>query len=280
MAIYKHYGELKGRIAGMKNEDYHAAPGISKSHLDEIAGRSPMHYWAKYVDPNREPEVQTPALALGQAIHSAILEPDLFSSKFVVGLDLARRSNADKAAHAAFAFENKDKTIVDADDYEVCLKIRDVVHNHPIASGLLQGGSAEDAFFADDPETGALIKCKTDYLSGDGEMVIDVKSTIDASPFGFGKQAGNFRYDIAPAWYMDVIDKAIGARPKNFVFLAFEKEAPWAMGIYYVSEEQIDAARRVARQDFKRILRAKAENDFPDYGNEVLPLSLPGWIKR
>lgn len=271
---------LNGRIAGMKNDDYHAAPGISKSHLDEIAGRSPMHYWEKYLNPKREPEVKTPALLLGQAIHTAMIEPDLFASKCIVGLDIPRRSNADKATHAAFAYEHREKTIIEKEEYDICLRIRDVAHNHPIASGLLSGGSAEDAFFADDPETGELIKCKTDYLSGDGTTIIDIKSAADASPFGFGKAAGNYRYDVAVPWYMDVIRACTDIRPKLWVWIAFEKEAPFAMGIYYATPEQIHAARPVARRDFKRILRAKAENDFPDYGAEVLPLSLPGWIKR
>lgn len=280
MASYLHYGELEGCIAGMKNEHYHASPGISKSHLDEITGRSPMHYWAKYLDPNREPERQTPATALGQAIHSAILEPDDFVSRFAIGLDLPRRSNADKATHAAFAFQNKDKTILDKEDYDACVRVRDVAHRHPIASGLLQGGTAEESFYAVDAESGELVKCRTDYMSGNREMIVDVKSAEDASPFGFGKAAGNYRYDVAVPWYLDVIAAATDYQPKHWVWVVFEKVWPYAIGIYYATPEQIHAARGVGRRDFKRILRAKAANEFPDYGNEVLPLALPGWIKR
>jgi hypothetical protein len=44
----------------MNNTDYHAHPAISKSHLDQVA-KSPLHYWARYLDPNRVVPEPTPS---------------------------------------------------------------------------------------------------------------------------------------------------------------------------------------------------------------------------
>jgi len=262
------------------NDEYHSAPGISKSHLDCIAGKSPMHYWSKYLDPNREPEQSTPAQVLGTAIHSIVLEPDLFKTGYVANPGIERRSNAGKAEFAAFQAEHNGKIILSDEDYQTCLQIRDAVHRHPVAAGLLKGGKAEQTFFALEPDTGELIKCRYDYLHDGGGMAIDVKSTEDASPIGFGKSAANYRYDLQPPWYFDVLDILYGEIPKYWAFVAIEKIKPYAIGIYYATPEDIERARIVARRDFMRIVELKKANVWNDYGTEILPLTMPAWVKR
>lgn len=259
------------------NEEYHSAPGISKSHLDTIAGKSPLHYWHRYLNPDRQPEEPTPALILGTAVHSIVLEPDLFAVGYVPNPGIDRRSNAGKAEYAAFQAEHKGKIILSDEDYQTCLHIRDAVHRHPLAKGLLTGGKAEQSFFALDPDTGELIKCRYDYLHDGGGMAVDVKSTEDASPAGFGKSAANFRYFLQPPWYFDVLDILYGETPKHWAFLAFEKKPPYAIGVYYATEDLMALGREVARRDFMRIVECKKAGTWEDYGVEPLPLELPRW---
>lgn len=267
-------------LVEQSNEDYHRGPGVSKSHLDAIAGLSPLHYWHKYLNPNREPEEPTPAKVMGTAVHGAILEPDLFPSVTAVApADINRRTNAGKAEWEAFLKENAGKTILTADDYKVCLGIRDAVHRHPIAAGLLTGGKAEQSFYAVDSETGELIKCRTDYLHDSGAMIVDVKTTDDASPTGFGKSAANYRYPLQTAWYNGVLDSCFGEHPQDWVFLAVEKVEPYAIGIYFMEPDVVARAHLAARRDFLRIVEHKRANHWPDYGATPLPLSLPSWSK-
>lgn len=267
-------------LVEISNDDYHAGPGISKSHLDVIAEKSPLHYWYKYINPDRVRDEPTPDMKLGSAIHSAILEPDLFESDYIVSPAFNRRTKEGRALAAEFEEENAGKTVLTLDDYEICLAIRDRVYKHPIASGLLSGGKAEQSFYAIDPETGELIKCRFDYLHESGAAAIDVKSTLDASPAGFAKSCANFRYDIQPAWYFDILDLLYGEVPEHWIFLAFEKKPPYAIGVYYVTPEIIDRARIAARRDFLRIVECKRNNHWPDYGEEAMPLEMPRWLNR
>lgn len=259
------------------NAQYHQGPGVSKSQLDAIASGSPRHYWHRYINPDRERDEPTPALVLGSAVHSIILEPDLFATEYVANPGIERRSNAGKAEYAAFVAENKGKTILDDDQMQTCLAIRDAVHAHPVAAGLLRGGQAEQSFYAIDAETGELIKCRTDYLAGD--LIVDVKTTEDASPNGFGKSAANFRYPVQVAWYRHVMESAFGEAPPHWVFLAVEKKPPYALGIYFPDNADVQRAALAARRDFMRIVEHKRADHWPDYGSEVLPLSLPAWWK-
>lgn len=259
------------------NEQYHSGPGISKSHLDCIAGKSPRHYWHRYLNPDREPEEPTPAKILGTAIHSIILEPDLFESGYVPNPGIERRSNAGKAEYAAFLAEHRGKVILSDEDYQKCLAIRDAVHLHPVVSGLLTGGKAEQSFYAIDKETGELTKCRTDYLHDSGNMIVDVKSTEDASLAGFAKSAANYRYPHQVAWYWDVLDSAFGEHPQHWVFLAVEKEPPYALGIQFAQHDDVARARQACRRDLMRIVQHKRAGAWPDYAIEALPLTMPTW---
>lgn len=261
------------------NDEYHSGPGISKSHLDAIASASPRHYWHKYLNPERERAEPTAAMVMGSAVHSAILEPDLFPSEVIESPEFDRRTKVGKAEYEAFKAANASKIILPPEDYATCLAIRDAVHTHPVAAGLLQGGKAEQSFYAIDSETGELIKCRTDYLHDSGAMIVDVKTTEDASPDGFGKSSANFRYPVQTAWYNRVLDAAYGEHPANWVFLAVEKKPPYAIGIYFMEADLTERGAIAAQRDFMRIVEHKRKGEWPDYGIEPLPLTLPGWSK-
>lgn len=261
------------------NDEYHSGPGISKSHLDAIAGKSPLHYWHKYINPERKRNPPTPAMIMGSAVHSAILEPDLFPSEYVESPGFDRRTKNGKADAEAFEQANAGKVVLGPDDYATCLAVRDAVHRHPVASGLLHGGKAEQSFYAVDEETGELIKCRTDYLHDSGAMIVDVKTTDDASPSGFGKSAANYRYPMQTAWYNHVLDTAFGEHPANWVFLAVEKEPPFAIGIYVTEADQVERAAIAARENLLRIAECKRSGRWDDYGITPQGLLLPAWAK-
>lgn len=261
------------------NDEYHAGPGISKSHLDAISGASPRHYWHKYLNPDREPEVSTPAKIMGSAVHAAILEPDLFPTLVVASPGFDRRTKNGKAGYEEFYGQHAGKIVLEPDDYETCIKVRDAVHTHPVASGLLKNGRAEQSFFAIDPDTGELVKCRTDYMHDSGAMIVDVKTTDDASPNGFGKSAANYRYIIQTAWYHRVLDCAFGEHPENWLFLAVEKEPPFAVGIYFTESDAVARASIAAQRDFETIVKHRRSGVWPDYGMDPQPLLLPAWSK-
>lgn len=260
----------------LSNEAYHAAPGISKSMLD-VAARSAMHYHARFVAAERLPHEPTPAMRLGTAVHAAVLEPERFAAAyFAAPAGIDRRTTAGKAAWAQAIADNVGREMLAAEDYAICMEISSAIRRHPIAGGLLKDGMAERSFFAKDTETGVIRKCRPDWIT-DGGIVLDVKTTDDASPAAFGRSAANFRYDVQAAWYLDTMGMAVGNRPEHFVFIACEKTPPYAIGVYFIQPEHIETGREKARRDLARIVECQAAGAWPDYGNEVMPLLMPAW---
>lgn len=277
------------------NEAYHGGPGISKSHLDVIE-RSPMHYWQAYINPERTPRVPTVAMRLGTAIHSAVLEPELFAQEYAVEPEEApsrptsRQLTAKKPSEAtadaidyweAFDMANEHRTILTRDQWDTALGCREAVRKHSAARALLQRGSAEVSFYGVEPDTGALVKCRTDWLNWQDDVIVDVKSTVDASPDKFMRSVLDYRYHVQVPFYRAVMEAAMDApAPKRWVFLAIEKTAPYAIGLYTLPEDVIKAAWRVAQRNLQAILDGKLLGHWPDFGTEVRELVLPRWAER
>lgn len=269
----------KNVVLGMSNGDYHSADGISKSGLDLIA-KSPLHYWAAYLDPKREPRVETPAMITGTAIHTAVLEPERFAAEYRVEPAVNKRTNDGKAQLEAFVAdcEANGHTPITVKDLEICNNISEVVRAHYTAKQLLSKGVAETSMFWEDETTGVLCKCRPDWIA-DSNILVDLKSTVDASPAGFAKSAFNYRYWVQAAWYLDGIENATGNRPDGFVFVAFEKEPPYACGFYYASDDMIEAGRA----EYRRLLDLYADSlkhqNWRGYSPALEPLEMPTWFK-
>ena len=279
-----------GLFDGISNAEYHSGTGISKSGLDRIS-QSPLHYWSEYLDPNRAPREETPAMKIGTAIHTAVLEPERFEAEYiVVPADAPRRPssvqlNAKKPSDDTLAaidwwqrFNDRHAgcTIIDAQDFAVCRAIQAQIMAHPSARALFKAGKAEQSAFWQDAETGVLCKARPDWLMPGA--IIDVKSTENASLAAFQRSVATYRYHVQAAWYLDGLAQATGEAPQAFVFCCFEKKAPFAAAFYYADADMIELGRREYRQALRLYADCLAADKWPGYAQEILPISLPVWV--
>jgi hypothetical protein len=263
----------------MNNTEYHAHPAISKSHLDQVA-KSPLHYWARYLDPNRVVPEPTPAMAIGSAVHTHVLELDQWDARYVSAPDgIDRRTKAGKAEWEAFTTAATGRTVLPKADADLVMRMAQSVFSHPAAAMLLAlPGKAETTHMWTNAATGLECKCRPDWLTDDGRLLVDLKTTEDASR-GFAKSIAQWRYHVQASWYLDGIEQATGTRPEQFLFLCVEKKAPYAVAVYAADAEMIAAGAQTAARDLDVLATCKAAGAWPGYSDQIEPISLPPWMR-
>jgi hypothetical protein len=263
----------------MDNATYHAHSAVSKSHLDLVA-RSPLHYWSRYLDPNRVVPKPTAAMAIGSAVHTHVLELDQWDAQYVVapaGID--RRTKVGKAEWEVFQTAIGTRTVISRDDADLVMRIGRSVLSHPAAAYLLGlPGKAETTHMWTDEATGLQCKCRPDWLLDDGSMIVDLKTTEDASPRGFQKSIAQWRYHVQASWYLDGLQHAIGKRPDQFVFIAVEKKPPFVCAVYVADAQMIEIGRDTARRDLDKLNVCKAADYWPGYSDGIEQINLPPWM--
>jgi len=264
----------------MENADYHRHFAVSKSGLDQIA-KSPLHYWARFLDPDRVWTEPTPAMRLGTALHTHVLELSKWDEQIAVApVDVNRRTKEGREQWAAFETAAKRKTVITADDADLVMRMGRSVFGHPAAAMLLGlPGKAETTHMWTDAATGLQCKCRPDWLTDDGLLMVDVKTTEDASPRGFSRSIAQWRYHVQAAWYLDGLEQATGTRPEQFIFICVEKKAPFACAVYAADAEMIAAGAQTAARDLEVLAICKAADAWPGYSNQIEPISLPAWMR-
>ena len=223
----------------MTNEDYHAdTSAISASGL-KLFARSPAHYYAAYLDPNRIERSPTPAMRVGTATHCAILEPERFSAEYIAlpeGLD--RRTKEGKQAYADLLSTGAE--LLTSDDMSLVVNMACAFRDNATSRALFDRKHVvEQSIFAE--VNGVACKCRPDFMTADGLMVMDVKTTSDASPESFGKSAWSIGYHIQAAFYRRVIQSATGITP-DCIFGCVESDRPYLTAYYTVPQYLLDYA--------------------------------------
>jgi hypothetical protein len=228
------------------------------------------------------PADQTEALFLGHSAHVAILEPARFEAEFVAAPKFDKRTNEGKRGWAAFQEEHAGQTCILQEEHETCLRMRDATWSHATAAELLKGpGLNEVSALWVDPETGRPCKARIDRLTtlAGWPVVVDLKTTRNAARSAFARDIHNFHYHQQGALYVDGLD-VLAPHQRKFVFLAVEKERPYAVAVYELEED----ALQLGRDEYRKHLAAYDEcvrtNRWPAYGDGLDYVSLPTWAFR
>lgn len=263
----------------MDNQTYHALPQISASQLVTMR-RSPLHFWDRYINPNNPVIEPTPAMFLGTLAHAAILEPQDFDSRYIVlpdGID--RRTKEGKALYESIIATGKEP--VKADVWQQVKGMVAAAMRHELLQQILRAAKKEHSIIYSCTETLEACRARPDIYLPACEayphgLVLDLKTTTDASPSVFGKRAWDGGMLIQAAHYGAAIYSETGEWPA-YGWVAIESQRPHAMKIYMATHEQI----QYGREERLRLLRIYRDcmdsNNWPAYGDDIEPLELPAW---
>lgn len=257
-------------VHGLSNHEYHQLPSISKSGLDLIHKAPALFHHRR-----THPTPPTPAMRMGTLVHSAILEPDTLFDGLIVAPNCDRRTSAGKAEWEAFLIAAEGRELVTVEEIENLRKIRDAVWAHPAgrtALGMLR--EVETSIFWNHDNIAC--RCRPDGILTNG-VILDVKTTRDASADQFVRSVVQYRYHVQAAFYSDGYEAAFGEPPKGFLFLAVETDEPHLTACYVASKEMILRGRADYERDLATYARCLEAGQWPGLSNEPIKIDLPKW---
>jgi exodeoxyribonuclease VIII len=281
-------------------DQYLALPYMSGSRLS-LLRRSPL----QMRHASTEPAKQSDALERGTALHLAVLEPDLFAGRYVVaepcGAVLKSGKREGQVCNNPGLFRlreglgwvcgqhvrgwgqqiDTDAEVLTAEVDEAVRAMADAIRTHRLARSLFEGrGEFEATIVFEDPETGVLCKVRPDRLVERAKMYVALKTSRDAAPWAFPRDAETRGYFLGFALYRRAL-RAIGWPYEYTAVCAIESAAPYDIACYLVDEADIDSADA----EVSRLLRIYADctkdDTWPGYCSDLMmTLRRPTWAKE
>jgi len=175
------------------------------------------------------------------------------------------------------AAEASGRNLIRGDDYDACMKMREVLYMNGEVRNIIGKGAPEVSVFAE--IEGVPVKVRFDYIYD--WMIIDYKTTISAHPEQFGKQCYNAGYYLKMALQHDVFTLAYGREPSAVKLLAQEKKLPFIPVMYRMSDEQLTIGRLQYRAALQQYRACKERDVWPAYGGGAeMELQTPNFVKQ
>lgn len=255
---------------------YHAVKALSSSGISTLLTATASKFKLKFIDGYEE---KKQCYLIGTALHSLLLEPDNFNNEYVV-TELDARTKAYKE----LAAQNTDKKIIKKTDYETIRQMQTSVMRNETASRLLNlDGETEVSFFWKDKETDVKCKARIDKIISDFKgktVIVDVKTTTDASPSNFEKSMINFGYHRQAAWYSHAIANHEHKSPALYIIIACEKTPPYDVACYIINKKVMKVGWDECRKAvaiYKKCLNTKS---WPGYPDGLIELQIPKWYEK
>lgn len=258
-------------VLNMPFAEYAAAEGINNSGLIQLL-RSPAHYRCWRTTPQKPP---TPALVLGKITHLCVLEPDEYEATVVV-----MSKKLSKAEQQQALLERPEAVLVSQEIHDKAQAMRDAVWRNADARKLLTRGHREAGIWWQDPDFKVLCKARVDFVSmatGKG-VVLDLKTTMDASRTKFSRSMVDYRYDMQAAHYLAAGQASGCYGDEEFYFLAVEKEPPYAAVVYAISDVVRGVGNQWRDEAMSRYTTALRDGQWPGLA-PLDEIGLPKWAK-
>lgn len=267
-------------IETMENAEYHAHPALSASGL-RVLKRSPLHYWDRYLNPDRVPTEPTEAMQLGTLIHCAVLEPEQFDVRYIAvpeGID--KRTKEGKQVWSDLLATGREP--YKAAVIERVKAIAAAVHDNPLAAELMADSDREVSIF--DSQTELKIRPDIMHYPCDAYpygMIADLKTTTNSSPSEWGRKVTNMDMMIQACFYRHVFfHKFKPVMLPSFYWIVVETESPYAVTVYKPSAEYFTHAFEDMTALLNTYWECRKTGVWPAYSDAIETIDAPAWLTK
>lgn len=255
---------------------YLAVDAVSNTALQHMV-RSPAHY-AEYM---KSKDVETEARLLGRAVHMLAWEPLNYEFHFAVLPKVDRRTKAGKATYAAFQQKAKTRIPIKQERHDEALRMVEALYADSTVRAVFEMDDAHSETSIYWQEDGEFCKARLDWFAGplEGGVLVDLKTTRNADPKVFWRDAYNLGYHRQMAWYARALMRlGFSFTGLTIVIIALEKTPPYCPVVYELDGAFLGRGDTENQHAFDRLRECKRLDKWPGYALGPVVLELPPWI--
>lgn len=275
-------------------EDYHDMGNVFKYGKNAIFSKSqlglmdcPAKFKYEYIDGAEKEEKDF--VIVGNAVHTLALEPDLFHSRIYLLPEGVRRDKRTDVYQKHLEAANGRKIITAGDFVDIQGMAKSLASNKKAMCLLQASGKIEASIFWQDEESGFNLRCRPDFMRDDG-LIVDLKTAVSAEPNEFARSAFDCHYDVSVGMTVDGVEKLIGKKPDNYVFLVVEKKAPYIIEAYdsfrpwdkddLAKTTYLDAGSYRYRKSLDKLGECFKTGIWGGYSDSINPMSVPRYAMK
>lgn len=276
---------------------------VSSSDLKNMLN-TPQHY---LYEKKKAEEEEKQHFVIGTAVHCMVLEPSSFEKRFFFltqdmlpfpDSNFQKKANRDTRDQLVKLAATQGKQTLTEKQLEMITIMCKGIKANKNAMKLLEPCMTEQSFYSSlkvDDEFSLKCKIRPDAFSPTGKYYISVKTTRDASPIGFAKEAVNHGYQISEAFYMKNLWNCVDEqfKPHTGYFFAIENNPPYMCAVYDINPEGqynrmsefLEAGIHHVFMGLQRFKECKQTKKYPGYeiytdrNDGILNLQLPAYAK-
>ena len=276
-----------GIYSGIPNEIYHgqltATPSVSRSGLSTILQVSPRHFWHdSYLNPNREDDAPSKAVALGSAAHHLILGEDSFRRYFVVRPDQWDSWRSGAAQQWRAEAEAAGLTVLVPEQMTAIRGMAESLALEPLVRLGILNGLIEHSIVWQDAETGVWLKVRPDCIPRDGVDVADLKTVARITDDDLSRSVGDTGMNIQGAMIREALRVVAGIEVRDFIPVFVESKPPHCVQIRALAQEDLELGHRQFRTAVRRFARCIETGVWPGPaapGGEASYLGMKPWAR-
>lgn len=273
-----HIPDKPGLYENIDYETYHKIDALRSSLLKchEIS--------AKYAyQEMHSPYKTTPALTLGNALHTMILEPELFRTKYSIkpeGID--RRTKIGKEIYANYLDELDGRTELLSDQKHAAHLMTLAIQKNSLTNTHFHDGQSELTILNHIRIDGAevLLKSRIDRLTKDKlhcMQIVDIKTMSDhLTDRNLSKQIYKYGYHMQAAMQIDAVQKQMGVEP-SYYWLFVQSEPPYDVVWREAGAMSIDLGRRSYKGNIYKHRFCVNTGIWPGVSDSCEVLEVPDW---
>lgn len=274
-------GQRAKLLTALTFAEYEALPGVNISTLLLLQGKTDAAaHWEI-----THPRPDTEALALGSAVHAAILEPTVFETMYCTQPAFGDlRSPANKKAKIEWEEAHADTVNLNTEQYATVLAVRAnlATCNDPEIREMMDGpGQNEIGILFRDEPTNLLCKGRIDRITmlHGWPTIVEVKTTRCLLDRFIETELGEKHYHIRLAWYMDALSMI---RPAEWltVYLWLGTSEPNEVRTTQCDDHAYAEGRAVYRHLLDRYAKCQASGDWPSFRHGIEVINPPRWAYR